>query len=196
MEFQQVLRRRRMVRAFTDQPVKPQALQRILANGHRAPSAGFSQGYAFLVLDQPAHTARFWQALSAELWVDDSAQSAPVVIVPLANKHAYLKRYAKPDKAGLGMDTEAGWPVPYWYIDTGFAALLMLLTAVDEGLGAVLSGSAPRRRLPSGPPLASPAPTSRSAPSLSGTLPPRRSPSESAGRGNRSTLSSIAAIGE
>jgi len=63
-----------------------------------------------------------------------------VVIVPLANKHAYLKRYAEPDKAGLGMDTEAGWPVPYWYIDAGFAALLMLLTAVDEGLGAVFFG--------------------------------------------------------
>jgi hypothetical protein len=83
-----------------------------------------------LILDQPADTARFWQALSANLWVADSAQSAPVLIVPLANKHAYLKRYAEPDKAGLGMETEASWPVPYWYIDAGFAALLMLLTAI------------------------------------------------------------------
>jgi nitroreductase len=140
MEFQQVLQHRRMVRAFTDQPVTPQALQRILTNAHRAPSAGFSQGYALLVLDQPADTARFWRALRAQLWVAGSARSAPVVIVPLANKHAYLQRYAEPDKAGLGLDTEAGWPVPYWYIDAGFAALLMLLAAVDEGLGAVLFG--------------------------------------------------------
>jgi nitroreductase len=33
--------------------------------------------------------------------------------------------------------------VPYWYIDTGFAALLILLAVVDEGLGAVLFGIQP-----------------------------------------------------
>jgi len=32
------------------------------------------------------------------------------------------------------------WPAPYWDIDTGFASLLMLLTAVDEGLGACFFG--------------------------------------------------------
>jgi hypothetical protein len=32
-------------------------------------------------------------------------------------------------------------PIPYWYIDTGFTALLILLAAVDEGLGAVSFGS-------------------------------------------------------
>ena len=30
--------------------------------------------------------------------------------------------------------------MPYWYIDTGFAALLILLAVVDEGLGAVFFG--------------------------------------------------------
>ena len=34
--------------------------------------------------------------------------------------------------------------VPYWYIDTGFTALLMLLAAVDEGLGAAFFGVAPQ----------------------------------------------------
>ena len=28
----------------------------------RAPSAGYSQGWAFLALDEPASTARFWDA--------------------------------------------------------------------------------------------------------------------------------------
>jgi len=32
------------------------------------------------------------------------------------------------------------WPVPFWYVDTGMAALCVLLTAVDEGLGACLFG--------------------------------------------------------
>jgi len=33
--------------------------------------------------------------------------------------------------------------VPFWHIDTGMAALLILLTAVDEGLGAVYFGITP-----------------------------------------------------
>ena len=35
--------------------------------------------------------------------------------------------------------------MPYWHIDTGFASLLMLLTAVDEGLGACFFGIPPER---------------------------------------------------
>src|ERR1035438_2865081 len=35
------------------------------------------------------------------------------------------------------------WPVPYWYIDTGFTALLIPLAVVDEGLGAVFFGIQP-----------------------------------------------------
>jgi nitroreductase len=30
--------------------------------------------------------------------------------------------------------------VPYWWVDTGMAALLVLQTAVDEGLGACFFG--------------------------------------------------------
>jgi nitroreductase len=48
----------------------------------------------------------------------------------------YLDRYGAPDKAGLGMDSEEGWPVPYWDMDAAMAVMLMLLTAVDEGVGA------------------------------------------------------------
>ncbi len=59
MEFQDVVRRRRMVREFTCDPVPQHSIDRILANAVRGPSAGFSQGQAFLVLtadDLP----RFW----------------------------------------------------------------------------------------------------------------------------------------
>ena len=34
------------------------------------------------------------------------------------------------------MDTEVGWPVRYWDLDAAMAVMLMLLTAVDEGVGA------------------------------------------------------------
>src|SRR5690242_13898853 len=71
-------------------------------------------------------------------------QKAPLLIVPLSHKQAYLDRYAAPDKGWTDRDP-ARWPVPYWDIDTGFAALLMLLTAVDAELGAVFFGIFPAR---------------------------------------------------
>jgi nitroreductase len=64
---------------------------------------------------------------------------APVIVVPHSNRDAYLSRYAEPDK-GWTDRAESRWPVPYWHIDAGFASLLMLLGAVDEGLGACFFG--------------------------------------------------------
>jgi nitroreductase len=60
----------------------------------------------------------------------------------MANKGVYLDRYAEGDK-GWQDRSEAHWPVPYWHIDTGMAALLMMLTAIDEGLGACFIGILP-----------------------------------------------------
>ncbi|HXY43547.1 MAG TPA: nitroreductase family protein, partial [Acidimicrobiales bacterium] len=71
-----------------------------------------------------------------------SIERAPVIVVALAWKDAYLERYAQPDKGWVDRD-ESRWPVPYWYVDTGFLCLLMLLAAVDEGLGALLFGLIP-----------------------------------------------------
>src|SRR5215211_9550905 len=64
-EFQQVVQQRRMVRAFREQPLAPALVERILGNGNRAPSAGFTQGYAFLVLEAAEERARFWQTVAA-----------------------------------------------------------------------------------------------------------------------------------
>ncbi|PZR87184.1 MAG: nitroreductase [Candidatus Nephthysia bennettiae] len=144
-----------MVRAFTTEPLAPGVTERMLAAANRAPSAGFSQGYALLVLDQPAQLAPFWElALAPD---DDEGEdskdgaagpsfehlvNAPLVIVPLSCKDIYLDRYARQDKGWTDRD-ESRWPVPYWDIDTGFMALLMLLAAVDEGLGALFFGILP-----------------------------------------------------
>ena len=148
MDFADVVRRRRMVRSYTDDPVDPATVERILSHALRAPSAGFSQGWAFLLLDDPLSVTTFWQVTTSAGEVQDSwlagMSRAPVVIVPLAHKGAYLSRYAEPDKGWTDRD-ESRWPVPYWLIDTGMAALLMLLTAVDEGLGACFFGIPPDR---------------------------------------------------
>lgn len=149
MEFQQVVNRRRMVRNYTDEPVDPAVIQRILANALHAPSAGFSQGWAFLLLDSRSDVERFWASATPPEDGDDDPDpwmrgmyQAPVIVVPMSHKQAYLDRYAAPDKGWSDRD-ESRWPVPYWDIDTGMAALLMLLTVTDEGLGACFFGIPP-----------------------------------------------------
>ena len=137
-----------MVRRFDpERPVDRAVVDRMLEHAVRAPSAGFSQGWAFLVLDAPAEVARFWSATSDpdadNAWLR-GMRTAPVLIVPLSCKDAYLDRYAQPDKGWTDRD-EARWPVPYWHVDTGMASLLVLLTAVDEGLGACFFGVPPER---------------------------------------------------
>src|SRR3712207_8035386 len=71
-------------------------------------------------------------------WLQRMAR-APLLVVVLSSKDAYLDRYAEPDKGWTDRD-EARWAVPYWDVDAGMAALMVLLTAVDEGLGACLFG--------------------------------------------------------
>ncbi|MEV4626722.1 nitroreductase family protein [Micromonospora sp. NPDC049523] len=151
MDFAQVVRRRRMVRNYDpDRPVPPEVVDRLLDHAVRAPSAGFSQGWGFLVLEDAPDRERFWASATPERsgrgrWLE-GMRRAPLIVVPHANRSAYLDRYAEPDKGWADRD-ESRWPVPYWYVDTGFAALLMLLTAVDEGLGACFFGIPPERLL-------------------------------------------------
>jgi nitroreductase len=148
MEFAEAVRRRRMVRNYDpDRPVPPAVLDRLLDYAVRAPSAGFSQGWGFLVLTEPADRDRFWAATvtaeSPDNWLT-GMRRAPVLIVAHGNRDVYLDRYAAADKGWTDRD-EARWPVPYWYVDAGFASLLMLLGVVDEGLAACFFGVPPER---------------------------------------------------
>jgi nitroreductase len=148
MEFAEAVRRRRMVRNYDpDRPVPPEVLDRLLNYAVRAPSAGFSQGWGFLVLTEPADRDRFWAAtVTAEepdAWLT-GMRRAPALIVAHGNRDVYLDRYAQADKGWTDRD-EARWPVPYWYVDAGFASMSMLLGVVDEGLAACFFGVPPER---------------------------------------------------
>lgn len=134
-----------MIRNYSSEPVDSAALERLLANAVRAPSAGFTQGWAFLVLDSPDDVDRFWEAATPprhaaepDSWLR-GLRTAPVVVVPMSHEAAYRARYAEADKRRPGAP-EQGWPVPYWHLDAAMASLLFLLTAVDEGLGACFFG--------------------------------------------------------
>ena len=139
MEFQEVVRRRRMVRNFDDRPIAPEVVERLLANARRGPSAGFTQGVELLVLEGPDRTRAYWDVSLPEerregfRW--DGLLRAPLLIVVFGSKLAYIDRYAEPDK-GVPPG-EQRWRTPFWHVDGAFAAMLVLLSAVDAGLGAL-----------------------------------------------------------
>jgi nitroreductase len=141
LEFRQVVRRRRMVREFAPDPVPEDALERILEVALHAPSAGYAQGLKLVVLDRGEQLEEFWRITDPRGRKRKAGEGGPpVVVLPLSDRDAYLRRYAEPDKRGLGMDVEAGWPLPYWDLDAAMAVMLMLLAATDEGLGGWFFG--------------------------------------------------------
>jgi len=135
-----------MVRAFRPDPIPADVLERVLGAARRAPAAGNSDGTDLVVLEGPQHTRRYWDITlpdgpSRDRFGYPRLLDAPVLAVVLADADAYLRRYREPDKAatGLGQSAEK-WPVPYWTVDASFAAILVLLAATNEGLGALFFG--------------------------------------------------------
>jgi nitroreductase len=134
-----------MVRNYTDEPVPRDVLERIVDRGRRAPSGGFSQGNRFVVVTDQAMRARiaelagekeFYVASGLEPWIS----RAPAHIVVATREDAYHDRYTSPDKLKHTGGKEIEWRVPWWWVDAGKAIMLLLLAAVDEGLGAGLFG--------------------------------------------------------
>ena len=136
-----------MVRNYTDDPVDPDVLERILDRALRAPSAGFSQGVFFVVVTEEDRRREIARLGHEDEYVADGfdpwISRAPVHVVICTSKNVYLKRYSEPDKGGPDGEagTEAGWPVPYWWVDAGASMMLLLLAIVDEGLAGGFLGS-------------------------------------------------------
>src|SRR4029077_9953026 len=141
MDFSELIRRRRMVRRFAQRPIPDDVLKRVLEPARHAPSGGFSQGFDFVVLATAEELTWFYRTTDdptePESFSGRDPQVAPACLVlPFANKRLYLERYAQPDKIQFGLDKEETWPVPFWTVDTSMAIMLILLGAVNEGLGA------------------------------------------------------------
>lgn len=135
-----------MVRNFDpSRSLDPGEVDALVAAACRAPSAGNTQGWDFVVLEGPEQTSQFW-----DVSLPDSRRAtfgwpglleAPVLICPVANPGAYVARYAESDKAATGLGAgEGAWSFPYWLTDTAFATMTMLLAATDAGLGACFFG--------------------------------------------------------
>jgi nitroreductase len=131
-----------MIRTYDPNRLIPrEQVDSLLNLAIKAPSAGHTQGWRFLVLDDITSRGRFWSATSEgdpDEWLR-RLQSAPVLVLFFSDKRAYLDRYAEPDKGWTDRD-EAHWPIPYWHVDTGMAAMIFLLAAHDAGLAACFFG--------------------------------------------------------
>jgi nitroreductase len=143
MEFQKAVRKRRMVRHFTSDPVPAETVDKILELAQHAPSAGFSQGSAYVVVTDTELKRKVaklqgeddYDAMGFHKWIVE----APVAIVACVSEKLYHDRYNEPDKLNEeGKEIE--WPTPYWYFDIGAGSLLVLLGAVDAGLAAAFTG--------------------------------------------------------
>jgi len=131
MEFATVVRKRKMIRRFKALPVPAAVVERIIALAQQYPSAGFSQGVAFVVVTDPGMRSRL-HALRA--------YDAPVMIVPCVSEQLYHDRYRAPDKIRPD-GTEIEWPIPYWHFDVGCSAMVIFLAVVNEGLAAAFAGA-------------------------------------------------------
>jgi nitroreductase len=143
VEFSEILRRRRMVRAYRPEPVPRETLQRVAATIRRAPSAGFSQGQRIVVVTDPEQKRALANVAGEEFYVGQGfspwISEAAALVVVCTREEDYHDRYRQPDKVD-DSGAEIEWPVPYWHVDAGKAAMLVLLAAIDEGLAAGVFG--------------------------------------------------------
>ena len=156
-----VMTRRRMCRDFSPEALAPGQLERLLGLARRAPSAGFTQGVAFVSLERPDGAisgstdpvASYWDlTLPAPRRTDFAWPGlllAPVLVTLWVRPQAWVERYGRDDKARahLGDDQES-WPVPYWWVDAGAVVQNLLLAAEAEGLGCSSACSITSHRSP------------------------------------------------
>lgn len=138
-----MIRHRRMVRRFDQRPVPADVIDRVLEQARRSPTAGFSQGVDFLVLDTPSSIADFWRITDHPEFpmpADELAHGPTVIVLPIADHRPYLARYAEGDKAAFGLQEAEAWAVKFWEVDASMAAMTALLAAVDAGLGGWFFG--------------------------------------------------------
>lgn len=144
MEFADVVRKRRMVRHFKQDPIDNEIIERIMRVAQRAPSAGYTQGQSFVVVTDPGMRRQiailcgedeFYEPASGHRWISE----APVQAIACVSEAAYHRRYQEQDKL-MEDGSEITWPVPFWYIDIGCSVMALLYAVVDEGLAAGYAG--------------------------------------------------------
>jgi nitroreductase len=125
MDFETVVKRRRMCREFLDRDVPQEKIDRILDLASRYPSAGHTEPQEFIVV----HNRRMKEDLAHAALDQMFVAQAPLVIVVISDVRRSARRYGE---RGVRF---------FSIIDGAFVAMLILLAVVEEGLGACFVGS-------------------------------------------------------
>jgi nitroreductase len=125
MDFETVVKRRRMCREFLERGVPQEKIDRILELASRYPSAGHTEPQEFIVV----HNRRMKEALAHAALDQMFVAQAPLVIVVISDVRRSARRYGE---RGVRF---------FSIIDGAFVAMLILLAVVEEGLGACFVGS-------------------------------------------------------
>ena len=121
MNVIEVIRNRRSIRAYTDQPVEPEKIERLLEAARLAPSASNRQEWRFVVVTDPDTRKKLVQAANNQQFVG----RAPVVIAACAETDGHVMRCGQPS----------------YPIDVAIAIDHLTLQAVAEGLGTCWIGA-------------------------------------------------------
>ena len=196
MEFAELVRKRRTVRRFEDTPVDRLVLEEIARLAQRTPSAGFAQGQRVVIVTEPEQRRRVAatcdEAAYIEMGMGPWISECAAQFIPCVSEQVYRRRYAEPDK-GSTPDAEQDWPTPYWWVDIGKTAMVLMLAAHDAGLAAASPDRRTCRR--SRPCWGCPRSSIRSASSRSGGRCPTPAPRRSSAAGYRSMHSPIGNAG-
>ena len=115
-----------MIRRYKHaKPIPDSIIDAIIENAHKAPSAGHTQVQEFIIVKNPSTKTKLAQAALGQEQVGD----ASLLIVVCSNTSRSIGRYGKRGKEF------------YSVIDGAFAAMLILLTSVNEGIGACFVGA-------------------------------------------------------
>jgi nitroreductase len=125
VDFKKVLRKRKSIRKFKEDPISIDTLKEIIEDGVLSPSAGNRQPWEFIIV-----TKRSIIQNLAEAALNQSCVSgAPAVIIVVANPAASALRYGA---RGSNL---------YVFQDTAAAVQTMLFSITNRGLGAVWVGA-------------------------------------------------------
>jgi nitroreductase len=126
MDFDEVIKKRKMIREYQhDRQIPIDIINKLLRNAHRSPSAGHTQVQEFIVVIDRITKRKLCQASLGQSQVEN----ASVLIIVCSNTSRSVDRYRK-----RGIEF-------YSIIDGAFASMIILLSAVNEGIGASFVGA-------------------------------------------------------
>jgi nitroreductase len=125
MEFDHVVQKRKMIRKYLPNKIPDRIISKLIKNASRAPSAGHTQVQEFIIVRDPTTKKKLRQASINQKVIEE----ASLLIVVCSNTSRSVGRYGQRVRDF------------YSILDGAFSSMLILLTAVNEEIGAGFVGA-------------------------------------------------------